>query len=259
MCCAACRLLSPLPASFAYPLVPSFSLPLQLRHQERQAGAEPHPLLGLSAAKRRRSTSHPAGSSPSAPSPAAGTAQQAQQEADPRLCLWEPPVSPYGLLGARQGGGREVGVECGVMLAWRVLLGGACWVGACPACHSGSPWGCPAVTPSRHLCIACPLACCDATLPPWLPHAEEELYDDPWKLLVACMLLNKTSGAQARGEKGRGGAAGGRIARLPCGHLNYSQPAQPQGALPDALPSLLCFSGAIHPAPPPPPPPRCAR
>ncbi|PSC75056.1 methyl-binding domain 4 [Micractinium conductrix] len=98
---------------------------MQLRHQERQAGAEPHPLLGLSAAKRRRSTSHPAGSSPSAPSPAAGTAQQAQQEADPRLCLWEPPVSPYGLL-------------------------------------------------------------------------EEELYDDPWKLLVACMLLNKTSGAQVR-------------------------------------------------------------
>jgi hypothetical protein len=23
--------------------------------------------------------------------------------------------------------------------------------------------------------------------------AEEELFDDPWKLLVACMLLNKTS------------------------------------------------------------------
>lgn len=28
--------------------------------------------------------------------------------------------------------------------------------------------------------------------------AEEELFDDPWKLLVACMLLNKTSGAQVR-------------------------------------------------------------
>ncbi|EFN59677.1 hypothetical protein CHLNCDRAFT_14045, partial [Chlorella variabilis] len=27
---------------------------------------------------------------------------------------------------------------------------------------------------------------------------EEELFDDPWKLLVACMLLNKTSGAQVR-------------------------------------------------------------
>jgi hypothetical protein len=29
--------------------------------------------------------------------------------------------------------------------------------------------------------------------------AEEELFDDPWKLLVACMLLNKTSGKQVGG------------------------------------------------------------
>lgn len=27
---------------------------------------------------------------------------------------------------------------------------------------------------------------------------EEELYDDPWKLLTACMLLNKTTGTQVR-------------------------------------------------------------
>ena len=46
-------------------------------------------------------------------------------EPDPRLVLWDPPVSPYGLL-------------------------------------------------------------------------EEELYQDPWKLLTACMLLNKTSGKQVR-------------------------------------------------------------
>lgn len=56
---------------------------------------------------------------------AAGEAVGQDGEPDPRLCLWEPPVSPYGLL-------------------------------------------------------------------------EEELYDDPWKLLVACMLLNKTAGTQVR-------------------------------------------------------------
>lgn len=38
----------------------------------------------------------------------------------------------------------------------------------------------------------------------WIPPAssygllEEQLYDDPWKLLVACMLLNKTSNKQVR-------------------------------------------------------------
>jgi len=34
--------------------------------------------------------------------------------------------------------------------------------------------------------------------PPVSPYGllEEELYADPWKLLVGCMLLNKTSGVQ---------------------------------------------------------------
>ena len=43
--------------------------------------------------------------------------------------------------------------------------------------------------------------------------AEEELFDDPWKLLVACMLLNKTTGKQVGSQaltpflpKGEGGS-----------------------------------------------------
>jgi len=62
------------------------------------------------------------------PSSPAVPAQQQQQpfQTNPRVALWEPPVSPYGLL-------------------------------------------------------------------------EEELFNDPWKLLVACMLLNKTTATQVRG------------------------------------------------------------
>jgi len=35
-------------------------------------------------------------------------------------------------------------------------------------------------------------------VPPVSPYGliQEKLYKDPWKLLVACMLLNKTSGQQ---------------------------------------------------------------
>jgi hypothetical protein len=77
--------------------------PLQLRRQERQAGTPDNPLL--SSAKRSKRS--PAGKAPgaagsAAASPAAsqGAAAAAQDaEPDPRLCLWEPPVSPYGLLG----------------------------------------------------------------------------------------------------------------------------------------------------------------
>ncbi|KAL4427718.1 hypothetical protein ABPG75_001807 [Micractinium tetrahymenae] len=118
---------------------------MQLRHQERQAsqgGPAQLPLLALAGSKRRKQSpkaAAPAGHSPAASlgtaggaSAAAGTAgaagtaaAAAEEEPDPRLCLWEPPVSPFGLL-------------------------------------------------------------------------EEELFEDPWKLLVACMLLNKTSGTQVR-------------------------------------------------------------
>ena len=39
--------------------------------------------------------------------------------------------------------------------------------------------------------------------------AEEELFEDPWKLLVACLLLNKTTGTQVGwGGVGWGGWAG---------------------------------------------------
>ncbi|KAI3429502.1 hypothetical protein D9Q98_005591 [Chlorella vulgaris] len=96
---------------------------MQLRRQERQATGGPSPLA--SAGKRSKTRSplgSPAAAKAAAP-PAAAAA--AAQEPDPRLCLWEPPVSPYGLL-------------------------------------------------------------------------EEELFDDPWKLLVACMLLNKTSSMAVR-------------------------------------------------------------
>jgi hypothetical protein len=65
---------------------------------------------------------------------------------DPRLCLWEPPASPYGLI-------------------------------------------------------------------------EEELYHNPWKLLLACMLLNKTSGKQARSQGvtlGGGGVRWPRNCRRRC-------------------------------------------
>lgn len=37
---------------------------------------------------------------------------------------------------------------------------------------------------------------CLAPLPNFHARAEEELYDDPWKVLVACMLLNKTTSTQ---------------------------------------------------------------
>ncbi|KAL4444605.1 hypothetical protein ABPG77_002422 [Micractinium sp. CCAP 211/92] len=108
---------------------------MQVRHQERQS-AHGSPaqlaLLALGGSKRRKQSpkvSAPAGRSPPAAlrpaSEASAAAAAAEEEPDPRVCLWEPPASPYGLL-------------------------------------------------------------------------EEELFDDPWKLLVACMLLNKTSGAQVR-------------------------------------------------------------
>ncbi len=42
-------------------------------------------------------------------------------------------------------------------------------------------------------------------VPPQSPYGllEEELWQDPWKLLVACMLLNKTSGKQVGGLEAR--------------------------------------------------------
>ncbi|GAB4822354.1 hypothetical protein N2152v2_009400 [Parachlorella kessleri] len=109
---------------------------MQMRRQERResgAGAAPLPQLlqELRTAKRqRRDQQQQQAQQPGAiPAVSLGLAPgrpaAAGAEPDPRLCLWEPPVSPYGLL-------------------------------------------------------------------------EEELYDDPWKLLVACMLLNKTSGKQVR-------------------------------------------------------------
>jgi hypothetical protein len=71
---------------------------LQRRHQERQAGGAPHPLAASGAGKRHRGGSAP-NSPNAAPGPAAAAAAAAAEEPDPRLCLWEPPVSPYGLLG----------------------------------------------------------------------------------------------------------------------------------------------------------------
>lgn len=46
--------------------------------------------------------------------------------------------------------------------------------------------------------------------PPQSPYSliEEVLYDDPWKLLVACMLLNKTSGKQVHWLNGVLGCSG---------------------------------------------------
>ena len=86
--------------------------PLQLRHAARQQGtASPaaNPLL-QPASKRRKQASPKASAvgagAGHAPSPtasqgaaAAAAAAAAVDEPDPRLCLWEPPVSPYGLLG----------------------------------------------------------------------------------------------------------------------------------------------------------------
>lgn len=45
--------------------------------------------------------------------------------------------------------------------------------------------------------------CAPPTHPPAAP-AEEELFDDPWKLLVACMLLNKTTAHAVGCGGGRG-------------------------------------------------------
>ena len=48
-------------------------------------------------------------------------------------------------------------------------------------------------------------------VPPVSPYGliEEQLYDDPWKLLVACMLLNVTSGkAVSLKGAGRAGSQG---------------------------------------------------
>jgi endonuclease III len=83
------------------------------RREARRSGeaTSPTELSGLPAAKRRR------------PMPASPHRQQ--RAGNLRRAVWEPPVSPYGLI-------------------------------------------------------------------------EEELYDDPWKLLTACLLLNKTSGRQVR-------------------------------------------------------------
>ena len=85
------------------------SLPLQLRHAARQQGAASpaaNPLL-QPASKRRKQASPKASAvgvaAASAASPAvsqgAAAAAAAADEPDPRLCLWEPPVSPFGLLG----------------------------------------------------------------------------------------------------------------------------------------------------------------
>ena len=77
---------------------------MQLRREERRqsaqgaagAAVEPHPLaLPASASKRLKGS--PAARSPAASHGAAAAA--AGEEPDPRLCLWEPPVSPFGLLG----------------------------------------------------------------------------------------------------------------------------------------------------------------
>jgi methyl-CpG-binding domain protein 4 len=97
------------------------------RRQARLSGTSPlAELLDAPAAKRRRA----AAASPARPASASargGSASASEPDADPRAVLWEPPVSPYGLL-----------------------------------------------------------------------EEEEELWKDPWKLLVACMLLNKTTAAQVR-------------------------------------------------------------
>ncbi|KAI8463486.1 MAG: DNA glycosylase [Monoraphidium minutum] len=83
---------------------------------------------GGAAAPARRAAKPGAKRKPAAPALKKGAYAHlaaAAGGADPRLCLWEPPVSPFGLI-------------------------------------------------------------------------EEELFEDPWKLLLACMLLNKTSGKQVR-------------------------------------------------------------
>ncbi len=83
--------------------------PVQVRHQERQS-AHGSPaqlaLLALGGSKRRKQSpkvTAPAGRSPPAalrPAPeASAAAAAAEEEPDPRVCLWEPPASPYGLLG----------------------------------------------------------------------------------------------------------------------------------------------------------------
>lgn len=75
--------------------------------------------------------------------------------------------------------------------------------------------------------------------PCWNP-AEEELFDDPWKLLVACMLLNKTSGAQVQCWlllPARPIIAGAIVHRFP--HLLAgSHRLTAMAALPRALPLL---------------------
>ena len=66
---------------------------------------------------------------------------------------------------------------------------------------------------------------------------EEEIYDDPWKILVACMLLNKTTAAQVggagRGGRGRGsvrpGRAGQRAAEEKGVGPGTGWPAPPRG------------------------------
>lgn len=91
------------------------------RREARLSGASsPSELLAALPQPKRRRTSTGA-----IPGSGSKICRPLGPDEDPRKVLWEPPVSPYGLL-------------------------------------------------------------------------EEELYDDPWKLLTACMLLNKTTGTQVR-------------------------------------------------------------
>lgn len=49
-------------------------------------------------------------------------------------------------------------------------------------------------------------------MPPASPYGliEEQLYDNPWKLLLACILLHKTTASQVRGEAAVGEAFGSK-------------------------------------------------
>jgi hypothetical protein len=60
---------------------------------------------------------------------------------------------------------------------------------------SGSGSAVPSLSSGRCVNVD-PRVSCWAPPPSPLGLIEEELYRDPWKLLLACMLLNKTSGKQ---------------------------------------------------------------